>query len=52
VAGQQEQVQKYARQLSEQEATLAGLRDRAEELRKQKNTLESELATLIEKMEF
>jgi hypothetical protein len=52
VAGQQEQVQKYARQLSEQEAALAGLRDKAEELRRQKSTLESELSTLIEKMEF
>jgi hypothetical protein len=52
VAGQQEQVQQYARQLAAQETQLAGLRDRLAELRKKKAALESELNSLIEKMEF
>jgi hypothetical protein len=52
VAGQQEQVQKYARQLSDQEAALAGLRDKQGQLRKQKTALESELSAIIEKTEF
>jgi myosin heavy subunit len=52
VAGQQEQVQQYARQLAAQETQLAGLRDRLAELRRKKAALESELNSLIEKMEF
>jgi hypothetical protein len=52
VSGQQEQVQQYARQLASQETRLAGLRDRTAELRKKKAALESELNSLIEKMEF
>jgi len=52
VSGQQEQVQKYAAQLAAQESRLAGLRDRQSELRKQKTALESELNSLIEKIEF
>jgi hypothetical protein len=52
VAGQQDQVQKYAKQLSDQEAQLSALRDRQSELRKQKNALEAELSALVEKMEF
>jgi myosin heavy subunit len=52
VSGQQEQVQQYARQLASQETQLAGLRDRLAELRKKKAALESELNSLIEKMEF
>jgi len=52
VSGQQEQVQKYARQLSTQENQLAALRDRASELKKQKATLESNLGALVEKMDF
>jgi hypothetical protein len=52
VSGQQEQVQKYARQLAIQETQLAALRDRLAELRKKKAALESELNSLIEKMEF
>ena len=52
VSGQEEQVQKYARQLATQENRLAALRDHASDLRKQKDTLESNLNSLIEKLEF
>jgi predicted nucleic acid-binding Zn-ribbon protein len=52
VAGQQEQVQRYARELAEQESRLASLRDRMAELRKRKAALETELNDLLEKAEF
>jgi hypothetical protein len=52
VSGQQEQVQKYARQLAAQETRLAGLRDTLSEQRKKKTALESELNSLMEKTEF
>jgi len=52
VSGQQEQVQKYARQLDTQEGQLASLRDRQSELERKNAALQSELNTLIEKMEF
>ncbi len=52
VAGQQEQVQQYARQLAGQEAALAAARDRLAGLRKKQAALESDLNSLIEKMEF
>ncbi|MCC6389223.1 MAG: DUF4139 domain-containing protein, partial [Bryobacterales bacterium] len=47
VTGQTEQVNKYARQLAEQEGKLAGMRDRLSELRKQKSSQEQELNSLI-----
>ena len=52
VPGQQEQVQKYAKQLADQEGQLATLRDRQSELDRRKAGLQSELNTLIEKVEF
>jgi chromosome segregation ATPase len=52
VAGQQEQVQRYAKQLAEQEARLAGLRDGQEAARQKKQALESELNRLIETAVF
>jgi hypothetical protein len=52
VSGQQEQVQKYARQLSAQETQLATMRDHSSDLKKQKSTLQSNLDALIEKLEF
>lgn len=52
VSGQQEQVQKYARQLADQESQLAALRDRQSELERKRAALQSELDSLIEKMEF
>ena len=52
VSGQEQQVQTYARQLAAQESQLASLRDRLAELQQRKATLESELNSLIEKMEF
>ncbi len=52
VSGQQEQVQKYARTLAEQESQLATLRDRQNELTQKKAALESELNSMIEKVEF
>ena len=52
VSGQQEQVQKYATQLAAQEAQLAKMRDRESDLKKQKITQESNLSSLIEKLDF
>jgi hypothetical protein len=52
VSGQQEQVQKYARQLADQEGQLASLRDRQSELEHKRAALQSELNSLIEKMDF
>ena len=52
VSGQQDQVQKYARQLSAQETQLATMRDQASDLKKQKTAAESNLNGLIEKLDF
>jgi len=52
VSGQQDQVQKYARQLADQEAQLATLRDRQAEFERKRAALQSELNSLIEKMDF
>jgi hypothetical protein len=52
VSGQQDQVQKYARQLAAQESTLASSRDQLSDLKKQKAADEAKLHSLIEKMEF
>ena len=52
VSGQQEQVQKYARQLSDGEGRLATLRDQQRDARKKKQGLEREAAGLIDKLEF
>ena len=52
VTGQQEQVQRYSRELADQEAKLTALRDQQAQQRKRRAALESEIAALIEKMEF
>ena len=52
VAGQQDQVQQYARQLAAAEVKLAGLRDQQSDLQRKKTAFESELNGLIEKAEF
>jgi hypothetical protein len=52
VAGQQDLVQQYAKQLAAAEVKLAGLRDRQGELQRKKATLNTELNALIEKMQF
>jgi hypothetical protein len=52
VSGQQDQVQKYARQLATQESELAGVRDQLSDLKKQKTAQESKLNTLIEGLDF
>ncbi len=52
VSGQQDQVQKYARQLATQEAALASSRDKLSDLKKQQAADESRLNTLIEKLDF
>jgi hypothetical protein len=52
VAGQQDLVQQYARQLSSNETQLASMRDKESDLRKKKVTLEGELNTLTERAEF
>ncbi len=52
VAGQQEQVQKYARDLAAQESRLAGLRDQLAAHRKTKAELEKNLNALIQSASF
>jgi len=52
VSGQQEQVQRYARQLSDGEGRLATLRDQQRDARKKKQGLERETANLIDKIDF
>jgi hypothetical protein len=52
VAGQETQVQKYARQLADQEGQLASLRDHQSDLERKNAALQSELNSLIEKIEF
>jgi hypothetical protein len=52
VSGQQDQVQKYARQLATQEGELAALRDQLGSLKKQKAAQESSLNALIEALDF
>jgi hypothetical protein len=52
VAGQQDLVQQYARQLATNETQLAALRDKENDLRKKKSTLEAQLNGLIERADF
>jgi septal ring factor EnvC (AmiA/AmiB activator) len=52
VAGQQDLVQQYARQLAANETQLASLRDKESDLRKKKTSLEAELNGMIERAEF
>jgi hypothetical protein len=52
VAGQQDLVQQYSRQLAANETKLATMRDTQSELRKKKIALESELNSLLEKTVF
>ncbi|HTW65470.1 MAG TPA: DUF4139 domain-containing protein [Bryobacteraceae bacterium] len=52
VSGQQDQVQRYARQLDTQEGQLARLRDQVSDLKKQKAAQESGLNTLIDTLNF
>jgi chromosome segregation ATPase len=52
VAGQQQQVQTYARQLDSQEQQLAALRDRQAELQKKKSALQTDLDKLVEALTF
>jgi flagellar biosynthesis chaperone FliJ len=52
VSGQQQQVQTYARQLSQLETRITTLRDRAAALEKQKTSLQAQIDAAIEKMSF
>ena len=52
VAGQQQQVQTYARQLDAQEQQLAGLRDKQAELQKKRSALQTDLDKLVEALTF
>ena len=52
VAGQEQQVQGYARQLAGQEAQIAGLRDRQAEQQRTRTSLEGELNRAIETANF
>ena len=52
VAGQQQQVQTYARQLDSLEQQLAALRDKQAELQKKRSTLQADLDKLVEALTF
>jgi len=52
VAGQQQQVQTYAKQLADQESKLAAMRDHTAELQRKRTSLEAEMNSFIEKIEF
>jgi len=52
VAGQQQQVQTYARQLDAQEQQLATLRDKQAELQKKRSVLQTALDQLVEALTF
>jgi hypothetical protein len=52
VSGQQQIVQDYARKLSDQETQIAKLRDRETALDQQHTALQTQLNTLIEKLDF
>lgn len=52
VSGQQELVQQYARQLAAAESKLATLRDTQNQLRRARTTLESDLNSLMDRIDF
>ncbi len=52
VAGQQDQVNRYAKQLSDAEGQLASLRDRVSDGRKKLAALEAEVNAMIERLDF
>jgi hypothetical protein len=52
IAGQQDTVQRYARDLAAREQQIVALRDQAAEQRAKKSELESEFHGLLEKLEF
>ncbi len=52
VAGQQDLVQQYARQLAANEKQMSSLRAAQNDLKRKKTALESELAALMEKLDF
>jgi hypothetical protein len=52
VAGQQQQVQTYARQLDTQEQQLAALRDKQAELQKKRTSLQGDLDKMVEALTF
>jgi len=52
VPGQQEQVQRYATDLSKKENEIQAVHARLDDARKRQATLEEELATLVEKLSF
>ncbi len=52
ISGQQEVVQRYARDLAAREQQIVTLRDQSAEQRTRKSALESELNALLEKLDF
>jgi hypothetical protein len=52
VRNQQDLVQQYAGQLAATETKMAALRDQQSDLKRKKTALESELSTLIERLDF
>ncbi|MBM3787437.1 MAG: hypothetical protein FJW30_24015 [Acidobacteria bacterium] len=52
VSGQQETVQRYARDLAAREQQIVALRDQANEHRQKKSALELELNAMLEKLDF
>lgn len=52
VSGQQDQVQRYARDLSNSEGRLATLRDQQRDSRKKKDALDRDVSNLLDKLAF
>jgi len=52
ITGQEEQVQRYSRQLAAQETQIATMRDQIKDQRKRKQTIDKEIQVLVEKLEF
>lgn len=52
VNGQDDQVQRYSRQLATQEAQIATMRDQIRDQRRKKQAMEKELMALLDKLEF
>lgn len=52
ISGQEEQTQRYAKQVADMETRIAGLRDRMAQLRRANNALVSQLNAAMEKLAF
>jgi HAMP domain-containing protein len=52
ISGQEEQTQRYAKQVAEMETRIAGMRDRLAQLRRSNNALINQLNAAMEKLAF